>query len=180
MATTLNSAQSKGSLGWDLRKDPAYGSTVIKDIDGDAVTRDYAYNGTGTTGVANVQYRAKLAIAGATTATIDLTPLLDDFGNSQACARVWDLFVRCLDATQDATSTTDRVSVGGTGNTFAGHTDTATTKIYVPAGGFLHLNGGVSGNGFPVTATTGDTLKINNEHATNQAIVLVTLIGKAT
>jgi hypothetical protein len=178
VATNLTSAQSKASLGWTLTKDPPYGSTTIKDIDGDAVTRDYAYNGTGTTGVANVQYRAKFTIAGAATQTIDLSPVLDDFGNSQVPAKFWDIFIRLLDSAQDPLSLSDRVSVGGTGNTFVGHVDTATTKIYVPAGGFLHMNGGVSGNGFPVTAGTGDTLKINNEHATAAAVVLVTMIGK--
>jgi hypothetical protein len=180
MATTLTRAQSKSSLSWSLEKDPPYGTATLKSEDNDSVTRSYSATGTAPIGVANVQHREKIVLAGAATYTLDLTPILDDFGGSQACARVWDIEIRLLNSTDDATSTSDRISYGGTGSTWAGYTDTPTAKMYVPAGGHHHLNGGVSGNGYPVVATTGDSLKFTNEHATNQAVVLVTLIGKGT
>ena len=181
MSTSLIVQNVKASVGWDFEQTNSFG-TNSQNIASFSFAPTSWTNGSGT-GKAQYIYMAALTIAGSTTTDLGLTatssnPVKDIYGNNLTFADIKLIYI------QHATSTATGVlkvtgdflalNSGSPPILLGGTTPTGNLEIQ-PGGCFFLCNGG--GTGYTVTATTQDTLSLDNTD-TSSITVNVCLIGE--
>jgi hypothetical protein len=126
-------------------------------------------------GAANRLYQARRTLAASATEDLDLAAvLLDSYGAAITFARIRALIVKA------AAGNTNNVVIGAAAtNTWVGPFGAATHTVAVqPDGIEMHIAPGATG--WPVTAGTGDLLKIANSGAGTSVTYDIFLVGAAT
>jgi hypothetical protein len=140
-------------LDHDYQKD----GTISTTRDQAQIRADQEYSdGTGTeTAVIDRLWYSQRQLASATSEEIDLAGWITDaFGSTISFARVKALFIR-------NTSTSQTLTIGNATAPWAGPFSPATATFSIPPSGFAAWQAPLVG--WPVTATTGDRLKIAND-----------------
>jgi hypothetical protein len=128
-------------------------------------------NGTAA-GQVDRRYIAQLTIAASGSTILNLSSLVDSFGNTFAFLRIKEIYVELTKGTAAAS-----VLVGNATNPFVNWISPATATIQVRNGMTLFLGDCQDATGYVVTASTGDQFKILNQDAGLSAIVNVNLLG---
>lgn len=130
-------------------------------------------NGTGASGTANLIYALQTTIAGGGNLVINVSasPVTDWFGANIVMARVKFFFISLL-----TTTTASSVSVGNAANPIINWIAGTTPTIKINNGG-VWLQGDPGGTAYPVTASTGDNLKILNNDGSNTATLQIAIVG---
>jgi hypothetical protein len=171
MATTFSSTPSKVQVSGSLSSVRA-GLPNLDDNTGFNFTGPSYTNGVAV-GQCDRRYVAQLSLAASGTTTLNLSSLLDPFGNSIAFLRVKELFVQLL-ASPAATS----ILVGAAGsNPWVNWITAGTAALRIRSGMCFYLGAALDATGFVVVASTGDQLKIASEDAVNAALVNVWIAG---
>lgn len=127
--------------------------------------------GTATTGQADIMFADTRTLAASATENLDLAgSLTNAFGATITAAEIM-----LLDVQAAAGNTNDVVVGGAASNAFVGPLGGTTPTIAVKPGERVTL---VSKAGWPVTAGTGDILKVTNGGGTTPVSYTVTLIGR--
>lgn len=128
-------------------------------------------------GQANLMWFDSGTIAASANVDLDLAGgLTDSFGNSLTFVKVKALVVKA------AAGNTNNVIVGGaTSNAWSTLFGDATDKIVVrPGGGFGISVGSADLNGYAVTASTGDLLRLANSSSGTSVSYEIAIIGTAS
>ena len=166
MATVLSSVAISADIVGVLTQTHTDG-TIQKDV----------HTGQGTSVTpsdANILYHTKVTITGSGSSTFDLSGALTNaLGNAAVFSKVYAIKIENL-----ATTTGKNIRVGnaGTGTGFYTWADAETSYVTVGASGVFLLASCV--DGYAVTATTGDILKLANPGGSS-IDVEVTILGKS-
>ena len=132
-------------------------------------------NGTGA-GSADKLYLAAPTIAASGTLSLDLAGSLTDlFGATITFARVKGIFIKF-----DDTNTGSSIALGGAAsNTATLFFSDDSDKVIIQKTG-MFLNCRTDATGWPVTASTGDILKIENLDSSNSVILNIAIWGASS
>ena len=168
MALSLTSA-FRGGITWTYTSTNTFGDTEQ--------SSGFSFTDSLTSGTAADQadrlYVASPTIAASGTLDLDLAgSLADVFGNTLTFARVKGIYVGF-----QSDNTASEVAVGGAAaNQFYGFANAATDKVKVHKSGFLLLYR-ADATAWPVTAGTGDILRITNLDGSNSAKLNIAIVG---
>ncbi len=172
MAATLRILTAKSSISWDWIDT----QTFSESVNADAVARTVRMlTGSGVDQANLLAMPIQYTIAASGTQNVDLAGVLEDFAN-QVCTFT---IVKALSVALPAANAASSILVGNGTNPFINWITPSTGAIRVRKGGFFDLVA-PDATGYPVTASTGDILKITNEDASNAATVVVVVGGVGT
>src|SRR5262245_45626525 len=171
MATTLTSGPTKVSTTAALANQRT-GQPDLLDNSTWTYTGPSLTNGTGA-GKVSKKYTAQISIAAAGSTTINLTSLLDSFGNSVAFTKVKSIYVELTTATAAAS-----ILVGNAANPFVNWITPATGAVRVRNGMSYFLGDCADGTGYAVVPATGMNLMITNEDAGLAATCNIQIVGE--
>ena len=162
MATTAAIAGIRAGFSWDTQKETNVGVNT-SNSGGFSFSKSYPYANTGAVNTVSKFYVNQLSLAAAGSTTIDLAgSLADPFGDTITFTKVRYIYIELvLDDTKDSTG----IEIGGGSNLFGTFFSLSGTspvaKIKLQRGGNFQLVAG-SGDGYDVTAGTGDILTLTN------------------
>lgn len=173
MATSLSISGIRAGFSWSAAKTTSFGSDTTNS--GGFNFSSSLTSGTGE-GKASIFYVDELSLAAGATINVDLAGVnIDVFGGTVAFTKVRLLYVEVLST---EASTGESISIGGHASAaFASFFGDVSDKIKVRLGGCLQLSC-VDATAYPVTATTGDLIKITNNDSANPVIVRFGLAGE--
>jgi hypothetical protein len=170
MATTLTTNPSKVTVQSILTLvRPGVGD--LPDNSGWTYTGASYTSGTGA-GAVDRRYIAQLTIAAAGNVVLNLSSLVDAFGNTFAFLRLKRIYIELTKATAAVS-----ILIGGATNPLANWITPATAQKRVRNGMTFFDGDCQDATGYVVVPTTGDQLKITNEDAGLSAVVNVDLAG---
>lgn len=172
MATTLRVLTAKSAISWDWIDSQTFSESVNADSLAKTVR---LLTGSGVDQANLLAMPVQYTIAASGTQNVDLAGALEDFAN-QVCTFT---AIKVLHVAMATNNTASSILVGNGTNPFINWITPSTGAIRVRKGGFFDL---VTPDvtGYPVTAATGDILKITNEDTVNTAIVNVIIGGVGT
>lgn len=173
MATSLAISGIRAGFGWSAAQTTTVGADTTNS--GSFNFSSSLANGTGE-GKCSVFYVDEISIAAGATANLDLSGALTDvFGASIAFTKIRLMYIELISSTL---STGSSIYVGGHATAaFSSFFGDATDKIRIRLGGCMQLSCSDS-TGYPVTLTTADMLKIQNNDGSNPVIVRVGFAGE--
>lgn len=172
MATTLRVLTAKSAISWDWIDTQTFSESVNADALAQTVRM---LTGTGADQANLLAMPIQYTIAASGTQNIDLAGVLEDFAN-QVCTFTAIKVLHVAMATNNAASS---ILVGNGTNPFVNWITPSTGQIRVRDGGYFDLVA-PDATGYPVTASTGDILKLTNEDSVNSAVVNVIIGGVGT
>jgi len=182
MATTVAIAGIRAGFSWDTQKETLVGVNTTNS-GGFSYAKSYS-NGLSTNlNTVNKFYVHQFELAPEAVQTIDLAGVLTDpFGDSITFGKVRYIYIELvLDDTKDSS----KIEIGGGSNLFGTFFSLSGTnpvaKLVVQRGGNFQLVSG-NGDGYAVTAGTGDILTITNSalvgsQTNGTAIVRICIAG---
>lgn len=171
MATTLSAGPTKVSVSGQLDLVRAAPGNV-SDNSGFTYTGPSLTNGTGA-GQADRRYIAQHTIAASGTLTLNLSSLLDSFGNAVAFLKVKEVYIELTTGTAAS-----GISIGGGSNPWVGWISSGTATLGpVGNGCVFYLGCRRDAAGWAVVPSTGDSLRLSNLDAGLAAVVNVLIVG---
>jgi len=162
MATTAAIAGIRAGFSWDTQKETNVGVNTTNS-GGFSFSKSYTYATTGAVNTVSKFYVNQINLAESASTTLDLAGvLLDPFGDTITFTKVRYIYIELV---LDDTKNSRGIEVGGGSNLFGTFFSlsgtTPVAKIKIQRGGNFQLVAG-SGDGYDVTAGTGDILTLTN------------------
>ncbi len=180
MTVVLDSFSIAGAINWQWRDTSNPLAPTVNN--GSSGSSQSYVDGTGQANVAHVIAANRVTIVPGGNAVLKLTPGAGQVIDLENTNAVTFRIVREIWIYLNPVTTAASISIGGGSdgsgtNAFASFLGSAASTVIVGNGSFLHT-GKPDAAGFPVTANTGDLLRITNNDGVNPATVDFCLVGE--
>lgn len=147
----------------------------VKDDNSLSYNSSQLTSGTGA-GKANLKYSAQLIIAGGANTTLNLSALIDTFGDTLNFVRIKEFYLEL-----NSITTASSIKVGGAvSNAFAGiwqAPGTANNDTFITLNNGVSMHFGVDAGATGFVVGTNVNLEITNNDSTNSATVNICIVG---